>query len=246
MQLLEKHPDRPGFRPLYQQVRELLLSRIISGTWRPAEPLPSEQALASELGVSQGTVRKALDSLAADQLVERRQGKGTYVSQHTPESALFRFFRLCNDDTNERALPACKRASISKRKSTPAERKALGLEMGALVFSLTRTRYVEETPALFEEIVVPAQLMPNLDTHQPLPNTLYAFYQSTYDATIVSAREQIKAVPAEKRPAQALNVPVGSPLLLVERRGFGLDDQPIEFRRTFYLSDRYHYAVDLT
>ena len=62
-----------GFRPLYQQVRGMFLRRIADGTWAPGDALPNEHALALELGVSQGTVRKALDSLAAENLVERRQ-----------------------------------------------------------------------------------------------------------------------------------------------------------------------------
>ena len=108
MQFSTKQPDRPGFQPLYQQVRELLLAKIASGAWRPAQALPSEQALAGELGVSQGTVRKALDALAAESVVERRQGKGTFVAQHTIESAQFRFFRLCHDDFQRPGDPCIK------------------------------------------------------------------------------------------------------------------------------------------
>ena len=82
----------PDFQPLYKQVYDVLVRRIAEGAWRPAEALPSEQALAAELNVSQGTVRKALDALVAENLVYRRQGKGTYVAEHTQEHALFRFF----------------------------------------------------------------------------------------------------------------------------------------------------------
>ncbi|MBY0421758.1 MAG: GntR family transcriptional regulator, partial [Parvularculaceae bacterium] len=131
--------DRPGFRPLYQQVRELLLARIASGVWRPAESLPSEQTLAGELGVSHGTVRKALDSLAADNLVERRQGKGTYVVEHTQESAHFRFFKITHA-SGERAMPECRKSSILRRAAKAGERAKLDLAEGGEVFQIRRDR----------------------------------------------------------------------------------------------------------
>ena len=238
--------DRPGHRPLYKQVRELLLARIASGAWRPADALPSEQALALELGVSQGTVRKALDSLAADSLVERRQGKGTYVSQHTQESAHFRFFRLNFDGSRRRATPACKSSTISKRRATKDEQAALSLSAHEDVYFIVRTRTVDDVPVLLDEICVAAALMTDLDAHHPLPNTLYTFYQETYGASIIGASEEIKAVMAKSRQAKKLELDVGAPLLLVERRGFGLNNQPLEYRKTYYNTQSTHYSVDLT
>src|SRR5271167_2109067 len=88
--------DTPGYRPLYRQVYDIVVGKVAKGTWRPGECLPSEQALAKELGVSQGTVRKVLDALTAEKLLERRQGKGTFVAANTQERALFRFFRLAH------------------------------------------------------------------------------------------------------------------------------------------------------
>lgn len=85
---------RPDFQPLYKQVYAVLVRRIADSEWQPGDSLPSEQVLALELGVSQGTVRKALDALAGEKLVQRRQGKGTFVAEHTQEHALFRFFAL--------------------------------------------------------------------------------------------------------------------------------------------------------
>ena len=65
----------PGFRPLYRQVRDILVKRIADGVWQPGQILPSESEVAADLGVSQGTARKALDSLTADHFVVRRQGR---------------------------------------------------------------------------------------------------------------------------------------------------------------------------
>ena len=237
--------NRPGFSPLYQQVRKLLLSRIAEGVWRESETLPSEHALAIEFGVSQGTIRKALDSLAADRLIERRQGKGTFIAQHTPESAQFRFFKLNSDTTGDRAVPRCDRSTISKRKANATERTALDLQTGEQIFCILRTRFVEDEPMLHEQIVVAVALMPDLSAYRPLPNTLYNFYQSRYNTIVSNAKEKIKAVAAEKNHAQILEVTQGAPLLLVERRAFGLNNCPVEYRRTFYRTDQHHYSIDL-
>ena len=245
MELQERHSDRPGFRPLYQQVRDLLVSRISTGAWRPAEALPSEQALAVELGVSQGTVRKAIDSLVADNLIERRQGKGTYVAQHTRESAQFRFFKLTHDG-GERALPSCRQSAIIRRPASAEESEMLDLRKRADVYEVTRTRYAEERPVLRERVIVAAGLFADLDTRQPLPNTLYTFYQAEFNISVNSARERLKAVAADKEAARELNVEIGAPLLSVERLALDVAGRPIELRRTVLLTDDLHYGIELS
>ena len=70
------------FRPLYAQVKDAMIQNLVSGAWRPGDKLPSETNLAEEYGVSQGTMRKALDDLAAQNLVVRQQGRGTFIATH--------------------------------------------------------------------------------------------------------------------------------------------------------------------
>jgi GntR family transcriptional regulator len=244
MTLANRQPDRPGFRPLYQQVRELLLARIASGVWRPAEALPSEQTLASELGVSHGTVRKALDSLAADNLVERRQGKGTYVVEHTQESAHFRFFKI-SYPTGERAMPSCSKASISERLAKPAERQRLGLGADARVFQIKRDRHIDGAVAVREVIVISAELFRGLDERQPLPNTLYTLYQSEFGVSIVSASEQIQAIAAGREDAEALGVAPSGPILEINRTAYDITGRAIELRQSRFATGKLVYSVEL-
>ncbi len=242
--LTDRLTDRPGFRPLYQQVRELLLDRIANGVWRPAEALPSEQTLAAELGVSQGTVRKALDSLASDSLVERRQGRGTYVAEHTQESAQFRFFKVSYAD-GRRTLPTCPKASITRRAAKVGERSILSLPEGAEIYQIKRDRLIDDTPAVRELIVAPADLFPDLGDHAPLPNAIYTLYQSAYGVSIVSAGERIRAIAATRDDASVLNVDPGSPLLQIERTAFDIAGRAIELRQSRFVTDNYMYAVEL-
>ena len=88
-------PAIPSFAPLYLQIKALLSKSLEAGEWKPGEAIPSEIELARRYNVSQGTVRKAIDALATDNLVVRRQGKGTFVATHTEErTSLFRFLRI--------------------------------------------------------------------------------------------------------------------------------------------------------
>src|SRR3978361_1414726 len=91
----------PTFSPLYQQIKALLTQSLQSGEWKPGELIPSEGELAGRFKVSQGTVRKAIDELAAENLVMRRQGKGTFVSTHAERHVRYRFLRLVPDSGNE-------------------------------------------------------------------------------------------------------------------------------------------------
>jgi GntR family transcriptional regulator len=244
MTLASRQPERPGFRPLYQQVRELLLARIVSGVWRPAEALPSEQTLASELGVSHGTVRKALDSLAADSLVERRQGKGTYVVEHTQESAHFRFFKIAYP-SGERAMPSCRKASISERLAKPAERQRLGLAADARVFQIKRDRYIDGAVAVREVIVISAELFRGLEKRQPLPNTLYTLYQAEFGVSIVSAAEQVQSIAAGREDAEALGIELGAPILEVNRTAYDITGRAIELRQSRFATGKLVYSVEL-
>jgi GntR family transcriptional regulator len=244
MTIAQRTAERPGFRPLYQQVRELLLARIASGVWRPAEALPSEQTLASELGVSHGTVRKALDSLAADNLVERRQGKGTYVVEHTQESAHFRFFKIAYP-SGERAMPSCRKAAITERIAKPAERHRLGLGLEARVFQIRRDRFIDGAVAVREAIVISADLFAGLDKRQPLPNTLYTLYQSEFGVSIVSASEQIQSIAAGRDDADALGIAPGAPILEINRTAYDITGRAIELRQSRFATGKLIYSVEL-
>ncbi|NBB84258.1 MAG: UTRA domain-containing protein [Alphaproteobacteria bacterium] len=223
--------DAPGFRPLYQQVRDLL---------------PSEPRLAAELKVSQGTVRKALDDLAAQNLVVRRQGRGTFVAAHSADRSLFHFFQLVGDD-GRRRRPDSRLLDCRRGMAGPAEAARLDLAAGALVVRIDRLRLLDGRPAIVERIVVPQALFPGLDAaeRRPLPNTLYDLYQRDYGVTVARAAEKLKAVAAGPEEADQLHVARGAPLLEIDRVAFDLDGRPVEWRLSRCPTADIHYAADL-
>lgn len=235
--------DAPGFRPLYQQVRETLLRRIADREWPPGELLPSEQALAAELGVSQGTVRKALDSLVAEHLIERHQGKGTFVIEVTADRSLFQFFRISRPG-GERLTPESGPAEVHRRPATATEAKRLRLGPDAAVVEIVRPRYLDGMAAILETIVAPLKLFPDLDRRQ-IPNALYTLYQSDYAVNVLSASEELRAVAARRNEARALGLAEGAPLLEIDRTAYDMDGKPVEWRRSLCDTRHLVYAVTL-
>src|SRR5690242_20524097 len=175
----------PGFRPLYAQVKDLLVQRLVAGAWRPGEALPSEFSLAAEFRVSQGTVRKALDELAAQNVVVRQQGKGTFVATHTPQRALFHFFHLVGDD-GARAMPSHRVLTLRNAKAAKTEAARLKIRTGAAVIRLKRLRQLGGRDAIVECIVLPGALFPGLVERMGdgLPNEVYRYYEQEYGVTV--------------------------------------------------------------
>ncbi|MBZ8133840.1 GntR family transcriptional regulator [Afifella sp. IM 167] len=230
-----------GFRPLYLQVREKLTERMIGGLWPPGMLLPSEQRLAAELGVSQGTVRKALDAMAADHLLVRRQGRGTFVAEQEEGRILFQFFRLRPDD-GRAPFPESTPISLRPDRAGEEEAELLRLAPRARVWRLQRLRALDGVPLITEEIVLPFERFRRLEKMAPLPNNLYAFYAGVFGITIARAEERLKAVAAGPEDAAALGCLKGTPLLEVDRIAFGLDEKPVERRISRCLTDAHHYS----
>src|SRR5690349_13948543 len=135
-------PDNNGSRPLYARVRERLIERIRSGAWKPGQLIANEFEIAAEFGVSQGTARKAIGDLASEGLVVRRQGRGTFVVEHTPDHVLFRFFNIFHA-AGKAVIPDSKDVASSVATASDEERRVLGLDVQARVIRVTRTRTSE-------------------------------------------------------------------------------------------------------
>jgi GntR family transcriptional regulator len=232
-----------GFRPLYRQVKDVLVKRIAEGAWAEGGALPSEPDLAADLGVSHGTVRKALDELAAENLVVRRQGKGTYVARHDEERILFQFFKLI-PDTGERRFPDSRILSVDVRDADIDASRILNLRKGARVVVIERVRMLANKICISERIVLPKALFPAIEKRE-LPNNLYELYRAEFGVTIARATERLKAVAATRREARHLDVAVGTPLLAVDRTALGIDGTPVEWRVSLCRSDTVHYLSDL-
>lgn len=240
-------PTSPTFSPLYRQIKALLVQSLEAGEWGPGGVIPSEAELATRFGVSQGTVRKAIDEMAAENMVVRRQGKGTFVATHNDPRSFFRFLRLMPDSgeiRNSSSVPIdCWRA-----KAGGDVARTLQLEVGAPVIVVRRLLKFEASPVVADEIYLPAELFPdlNLDVLKLAQGSLYSLFEERYGVRMIRAEERIRAVSADRMSAELLEVAEGSPLLSVERVAFTYGNKPVEWRRGLYSTQEHYYFNELT
>lgn len=235
--------DKLGAQPLYAQVKRVLTERILSGIWAPGRPLPNEFQLAEELGVSQGTVRKALDALAAEHLVERHQGRGTFVARHTSDNVHFRFFQLYG--AGGRIHPDSRDVQIAVDQANARERAALALSPETRVIRILRTRTHEARSIIDEKISLSEALFADLLDRETIPNTLYDLYQTDFGITVARVEENLRAVAAGENTARRLTCQVGEPVLAIERIAFDYSGQPVELRVSHCLTDSVFYHCTL-
>lgn len=240
------HGERPRFAPLYVQIKQFLTQDLQDGRWPPGAAIPSEIELAAHYGVSQGTVRKAVAELAAENLLVRRQGRGTFVASHDEPRAQFRFLRLLPDDGAEEPLSS--RIVGFRRMRAPAEVcRALGLQAGDPVMSIRRVLELRARPVVLDDIWLPARRFRGLTAQRlaACDSPLYSLFEREFGTRMVRASERLKAVAADSSAARLLDVAPGSPLLQAERISLTYDEVAVEFRRGLYLTTAHHYFSEL-
>ena len=238
----------PAFSPLYLQIKALMTRSLQQAEWRPGEAIPSEMELAARFKVSQGTVRKAIDELAAENLVTRRQGKGTFVATHAEEQVRFRFLRLTPDATASGHALA-RRLIDCRRQRAPAEvARVLGLRASDPVIRARRLLVSRDTPVVFDDIWLPAGLFKGLSAERLAahPGPMYGLFEAEFGVRMIRAEEKIRAVAADEVAAGFLQLPAGAPLLSVERVTLTYGEQPVEWRRGLYHTAAHHYRNELS
>ncbi len=239
----------PAFSPLYQQIKALLLQSLEAGEWKSGAAIPGEQELAARYKVSQGTVRKAIDELSIDNLLVRRQGKGTFVATHAERQVQYRFLKLVPEDGDassqgpaQRQIIDCKRARASADVA-----RGLGLRPGDAVLQVRRVLSFGNKPTILEDIWLPGTPFKGL-TAERLRNDngpMYALFEREFGVRMVRAEEKIRAVLPDATQVELLGVTSSTPLLSVERIAYTYKDAPIEMRQCLYLTHTHYYRNEL-
>jgi len=236
----------PSYRPLYDQIKVLLTQSLISGEWHPGQMIPSEIELAARYKVSQGTVRKAIDTLASENILIRRQGKGTFVATHKEDKIKLRFLRLTaangQKETLSNSLISCKKTKADARKANILELKA-----GATLIEIKRLLSFSGRPLIYDHIAIPATSFKglNADRIEEKNGSMYSMYETEFGIRMIRAEERLTAVAAVEEVAEALHLDVGFPLLSIERVSYTYGDKPMEWRLGLCLTDDHHYMSEL-
>ncbi len=243
-------PERmpaPTFQPLYQQIKALLERSLDAGEWAPGAAIPSESDLARRFGASQGTVRKAIAALASENLVVRRQGKGTFVATHTEEAtSLFRFLRIRRSD-GENEYPGSRVIDVRRGKASAEVARMLELKPGDPIVVVRRVLEYGREPVVLDEITVPGGLFRGLTKAklEAYEGSMYSFFETQFGVRMVKAREKLRAVAADAASAKLLGVKTGEPLLAVDRITSTYGGRPVEWRRGLCTTKRHHYFNEI-
>lgn len=234
-------------QPLYKQVKDEIVERLVRNDWRPGEMLPNEKQLAARFNVGVSTIRAAVGELATSGVLVRTQGKGTYVAHHSERGNAYRFFNVVRNDGDKEPFH---RELLSLRKERADVKTAGRLQLSSdrRVPEIYRLRIkLSATYPGFAcaEIIVPAQLFPGLDAKAipDGPSSLYALYQARYGVNIIRVEEGVFAVRAAASIARTLGIEPSEPVLQVERLGFTFNDMPVELRTTWVQTRHYHYRI---
>lgn len=243
---MDKQLSSASYRPLYDQIKVLITQSLIGGEWKPGDVIPSEIELAARYKVSQGTVRKAIDSLSAENILIRRQGKGTFVATHNEDVVKLRFLRLTSIDGKKEFLQS-ELISCVKSKADNYLAKILEIKAGASTIEVRRLLTFSGRPLIYDHLIVPAATFKGLNGHkvEECSGSMYSMYESQFGVRMIRAEERLKAVAANQEVSKSLGLKEGYPLLSIERVSFTYGDKPMEWRLGLCLTDDHHYMSEL-
>ena len=224
-----------GGAPLYRQVKRTLIKLIESGQYGPADCLPSETTIANGLKVSIGTLRKAVDELVMENVLIRRQGKGTFVAMHNNDRFLFQFFHVERrglELQQEREYPSVECVSFEKLRADEDEAHALNIRENDPVFRIGNRLKLSGRPVVFDRLTISSATFKGLTEKRFMEreSTVYHLYQRDFGITVLRAQERARATTASKEVSRLLGVAPGLPVMEVHRIALTFGDKPVEYR----------------
>jgi len=232
--------------PLYKEVKNRLMRGLVAGEWKPGQAIPSEWQLAGRYNVSVGTLRRAVDELVAENIVQRRQGSGTYVTTHTEDHQLYYFFHIVGRGGGKEAPTH----ELSSFRRTPADGEIasrLRIGTGEPVYRIHNVLKLAGKPVIFDEIALPAASFPDLtkSLFAARAGTIYGLYQAHYGINVIRISERLSAARTSAQQAAGLRMRRGEPALIIKRVAYTYHDTPVEYRVSCVNTRQHEYLSDL-
>jgi GntR family transcriptional regulator len=238
--------DHPSTRlPLYVQVEDVLVARISSGALPVGTQLPSEEELIREFGVSRTTIRVTIQNLVRQGLVEIRRGRGTFVASPRMVQELTELTGFVED---MRVLGRTPTARVLGREIVPASpivAEKLGIPPGTAVAQIRRVRLSDGLPLSVDETYLPEELGRRVMADDLANEPIFTLLEERYDTPLVEAEYVLEAAAAEPAVATALEIPVGSPIFLIERTSYTAGHRAVDYERLHYRGDHIRFKTRL-
>ena len=235
-----KSLDPNSVVPLYKQLKDLIAKQISEGVLKPNDRIPTEEELSKMYSVSRITVRKAVSELVEEDVLAKKQGKGTFVREKKITEDLGNpnsFTRLCERNGK---TPGGRTLLFRLEEATDRDRKELELAEGEGVIHIQRLRSADGVPVMIENLYFPGHLKKileeNLDDH-----SLYQILRQKYNLTSGGSLMAIELSECTKEEAGLLQVPAKTPLLLVREVVYDQNNRPLHRTKTVLLGDKFKY-----
>ena len=232
--------------PLYAQVEDVLVARISSGALPAGAQLPSEEELIREFDVSRTTIRTTIQNLVRQGLVEIRRGRGTFVASPGIVQELTQLTGFVEDMKVLGRTPTARVLSRELVPADPSVAEKLTIPAGTTVVQIRRVRLSDSLPLSFDETYLPEELGRRVMTADLAKEPIFTLLEERYDTPLVEAEYVLEAATAEPAVATALEIPVGSPIFLIERTSYTSGHRAVDYEKLHYRGDHIRFKTRLT
>ncbi|MEM9650324.1 MAG: GntR family transcriptional regulator [Bacteroidota bacterium] len=232
---------------MWLKVKNRIQDFLNDGIWQVGEALPNEAELAKYFGISMGTLRRAIGELVQEGVLVRKQGRGTFVAEHSKEHFMYHFFRLALRG-KEKKYPLVNNYYFQSRKANQQESDALDISLNSPVFAIQNLLFIEETPVTVDNIIISKELFPGMNKEIFLgrDSTIYNLYQNRFGIFIANANDRLSAVRCDNREIAAhLELELGTPVLKIVRVSYTYQSKPVELRTSWVNSNAAEYYSNI-
>lgn len=237
--------DHTSFTPLYHQLKEILQEKVTSGEWKPGDKISSENELRVLYDISRNTVQKALEELVQEGILERKQGRGTFVSKPKIKQPLTGFYSFSKVIASQGMQPKDIVLDLKTNFADYNIAEKLQINHGDEVISLERLRTANKEPIILETSYLPQSIIAELTNDELEKHSLYDLLEEKYGIIVVKAKETFEPVLIREYEEEHLGVKVGTPGLLLDRIAYDMEGRAVEYCRSIVRGDRCRFYTEL-
>ncbi|HEY0827704.1 MAG TPA: GntR family transcriptional regulator [Bacilli bacterium] len=237
--------DRRSPVPLYHQLKEILRSQIENGNWKSGDIIPNENLIASDYGLSRGTVREAMDDLVREGLLTRQRGRGTFVAAPKLEQGILSLYSVHEYTKQTGHIPGSQILEFVTEQANKKVKEHLQLSANSEIYKLVRTRLVDGEPIMYDRVYIPASDFPGLSEKDISNVSLYEILSRDYGVVLGKAHQYFEPVLIDQYESQLLKVDKGSPALLIERVTNRMNGTPVVYSKIIIRGDRCRFFAEI-
>lgn len=229
--------------PLYFQLKEQIKQQIMGGEYKEGDLIPSEREFSDRFDLSSTTIRRALNDLVQENLLERKAGKGTFVRLNKVRRDLRKVLGFTQNMLQMGLTPSTEVISKKREPAGDFVVTSLGLEQDAPICRLERLRLADGEPMMFETRYIRLDLFPGI-LEEDLSGSLWQVFERVYQQKPVRHSQRIRIAKIGAETAALLGIQKGVPVFLITGVTYTEGDLPLECEESYYRSDRYELSFD--